>query len=76
MKIEERLRLGGPNALEVTDRAADMIAQMRDALATTQKLVAEAAMTGFRWEDGNWTERLFANQATLDAAIKHSSEIV
>jgi len=32
MDIVERLRLGGPNAAEVTDEAADEIARLRAAL--------------------------------------------
>lgn len=45
-----------------------------DAVVATRKLVAEAALTGFNYADGNWAERLFANQAVLSAAIKEAEE--
>lgn len=45
-------------------------AQLRAAIETTRVLVSAAAMTGFRWDDGDWAERLFANQAVLTAALK------
>lgn len=40
-----------------------------DAIKVTRALVSEAAMTGFRWDDGDWAERLFENQRVLAAAI-------
>jgi hypothetical protein len=39
------------------------------ALLDTRKLVTEAGLTGFNCHDGNWAERLFANQAKISAAI-------
>jgi hypothetical protein len=42
-------------------------------LTTTRALVAEAAMTGFNCHDGDWAERLYANQARLTEAIKSRS---
>lgn len=43
--------------------------QLRLAIERTRAIVAEAAMTGFNWKDGDWAERLFANQAALTAAL-------
>ncbi|MEK1893178.1 MAG: hypothetical protein AAAB20_07855 [Rhizobium sp.] len=40
-----------------------------DAVLKTRALVAEAALTGFNYADGDWAERLFENQAVLSAAI-------
>jgi hypothetical protein len=39
------------------------------AMEGTRALVSEAAMTGFNCHDGDWAERLYANQAKLSAAI-------
>jgi hypothetical protein len=44
--------------------------RLRAAAEATRALVSEAAMTGFNWNDGDWAERLFANQAVLTAALK------
>lgn len=43
--------------------------ELLEAVIATRKLVAEAALTGFNYADGDWAERLFANQAVLSAAI-------
>jgi hypothetical protein len=45
--------------------APDMLA----ALKAVNKLVAEAAMTGFNWQTGDWTERLYASQQDTSNAI-------
>lgn len=42
---------------------------MRDALLNVRKIIADAAMTGFNWKDGDWVERLFASQAVTSDAI-------
>jgi hypothetical protein len=44
--------------------------QMLEALRNVQKLISEAAMTGFNCHDGDWAERLFASQQVTSAAIK------
>lgn len=47
--------------------APDMLA----ALKSVNKLISEAAMTGFNYADGDWPERLFfSQQATSDAIAK------
>jgi hypothetical protein len=43
--------------------------QLRLAVEKTRALVAEAAVTGFKWDDGDWADRLFANQAVLTEAL-------
>lgn len=43
--------------------------QMLEALEATRALVSEAAMIGFNCHDGDWAQRLYANQAALSAAI-------
>jgi hypothetical protein len=40
-----------------------------EALLNVRAIIAEAAMTGFNWQAGDWAERLFASQATTSAAI-------
>lgn len=41
-----------------------------EALKAVNKLISEAAMTGFNWRDGDWAERLFFSQQATSAAIK------
>lgn len=58
---------------EEADANARLIAaapDLLDAVLATRKLVAEAALTGFNHADGDWAERLFANQARLSAVIR------
>lgn len=43
--------------------------ELLEACRVTRALVSEAAMTGFNCHDGDWAERLYANQARLSAAI-------
>lgn len=40
------------------------------ALKVTRLLVSEAAMTGFNCHDGDWAQRLFANQGVISAALR------
>lgn len=42
------------------------------ALTAVNKLIAEAAMTGFNWKDGDWAERLFNSQQATSRAIKNA----
>jgi hypothetical protein len=46
--------------------APDLLA----ALKAVNKLIAEAAMTGFNYLDGDWAERLFTSQQATSAAIR------
>lgn len=50
--------------------APDMLA----ALQNVQKLIAEAAMTGFNCNDGDWAERLFFSQQMTSAAIRKATK--
>ncbi len=43
--------------------------QPRVAVERTRAIVTEAAATGVNWGDGDWADRLFANQAALTAAL-------
>lgn len=49
--------------------APDLLAALR----SVQKLISEAAMTGFNHKDGDWAERLFASQQVTSAAIKRAT---
>ena len=49
--------------------APDMV----EALRNVQKLISEAAMTGFNWKDGDWAERLFASQQVTSAALEKAT---
>ena len=48
---------------------------MLTALTAVNKLVSEAAMTGFNCHDGNWAERLFQSQQATSRAIKKASSL-
>lgn len=39
------------------------------ALRNVNKLISEAAMTGFNWKDGDWADRLFHSQQKTSTAI-------
>lgn len=49
--------------------APDMLAALRN----VQRLIAEAAETGFNWKDGDWAERLFASQHMTSSAIRKAT---
>jgi len=49
--------------------APDMFAALRN----VQKLITEAAMTGFNYKDGDWPERLFLSQQVTSAAIEKAT---
>ena len=49
--------------------APDMLAALRN----VQKLIAEAAMTGFNYKDGDWPERLFLSQQVTSAVIEKAT---
>lgn len=51
--------------------APDMLA----ALQKVNKLIAEAAMTGFNCKDGDWAERLFQSQQATSTAIKKATRL-
>lgn len=57
-----------PDLAEKRDLSSEQ--KLRDAVETTRALVSEAAMAGFRWDEGDWVERLFANQVLLTSALK------
>jgi len=44
--------------------------EMFEALLTVNKLIAEAASTGFNCHDGDWAERLFRSQQATSEALR------
>ena len=46
---------------------------MLTALCNVQKLISEAAMTGFNCKDGDWAERLFFSQQMTSTAIEKAT---
>ena len=46
------------------------IANLEGVLQETQRLVTAGAMTGFNRHDGDWAERLYRNQGSIDRALK------
>ena len=77
MDIVDRLRMGGPNAAEVTDKAADVIKALRDALFAIEiqyphsdTVLCEAASRRNADDDGepiyrHWAEKIIAARAAL-----------
>lgn len=58
------------NASEVDKQMITATPDMLAALQNVNKLISEAAMTGFNCKDGDWAERLFASQQQTHAAIR------
>ena len=52
------------------DKRDARIAELEAALSTTHRLIVEAAMTGFNCHDGDWAERLFVNQGSINDALR------
>lgn len=48
----------------------EQIKQIHKIILDTRELVKEAALTGFNYHDGNWAEKLFANQQYLTEALR------
>ncbi len=47
--------------------------KMLNALRNVQKIITEAAWTGFNCHDGDWPERLFASQQVTSDALKDAT---
>lgn len=59
---------------ELVVRAVNAHDEMLAALRNVQKLISEAAMTGFNWKDGDWADRLFFSQQMTSAAIAKATD--
>lgn len=69
--------IGGKDNMEGNEADYRLIAaapEMLDALRNVQKLISEAAMTGFNCKDGDWAERLFFSQQKTSAAIEKATK--
>lgn len=65
----------GNNAPEF-EANARLIAAAPDLLTALQavnKLIAEAAATGFNWQSGDWPEKLFNSQQATSTAIEKAT---
>lgn len=51
-------------------RLIEAAPDLYEALKAAHRLIAEAAMTGFNYADGDWTERLFLSQGPSFAALR------
>lgn len=58
------------DAPRMVERYEQALAQLR----AVQKLISEAAMTGFNWQDGDWPQRLFESQQQTSAVLQLSEE--
>lgn len=50
--------------------------EMYAALLAVNKIIAEAALTGFNYKDGDWADRLFHSQQATSAALKSARAII
>jgi len=46
-----------------------------NALENVRRIIAEGALTGFNYKDGDWAERLFESQQVTSAALASIKEI-
>lgn len=58
--------------MEDEDRVEGAAREMLEVIKETRKIVSDGAMTGFRWNKGDWAYRLYANQTKLSAAIRRA----
>lgn len=56
------------NGVAIAD-ALDSHDALTKALINVRKIIADGAMTGFNWKDGDWADRLFASQQVTSAAL-------
>lgn len=61
------------NDYEQSERIKEAAPDMLDALRNVQKIISEAAMTGFNWKDGDWADRLFFSQQKTSGAIRKAT---
>ena len=61
---------GRPFVAETLKAQKDRIEALEAALRRTNKIVAEGAATGFNCHDGDWAERLFANQGKITKVLQ------
>jgi hypothetical protein len=62
---------GDPAKIEANARLIVAAPDMLAALRNVNKLISEAAMTGFNCKDGDWADKLFfSQQMTSDAIAK------
>lgn len=66
----EILRVDVQKWTDAYQLTAALVEQSLTALVNVNKIVSEAAMTGFNCKDGDWPERLFESQRLTSAAIK------
>ncbi len=47
--------------------------ELLTALENVRAIIAEAAMVGFNYKDGDWAQRLYASQQITSDAIKNAN---
>lgn len=63
---------GGNSHDTLTEHNAYMAAaapELYEALRSVNRLISEAALTGFNWADGDWAQRLFESQQVTSRAL-------
>jgi hypothetical protein len=56
------------HAARVTELEA-RVTELETALLTTRALVCEGAIVGFNWADGDWSDRLYANNGNISHVL-------
>jgi hypothetical protein len=51
-------------------RKDERIAELEAALVATRSIICEGAVVGFNHADGDWAERLYANNGNISQALK------
>ena len=64
---------GDPAQITADARLIASAPELLEALVNVQKLISEAAMTGFNWKDGDWADRLFFSQQKTSQAIERAT---
>ena len=49
--------------------AEEKLARTNEALINVRQIIAEGAVTGFNYKDGDWAERLYLSQQKTSAAL-------
>lgn len=55
---------------EAWDALEARLKECEATLRVTNKIIADGALTGFNPTDGDWAERLFANQQAITKALR------
>lgn len=70
--VMARVEAGAQDQAEAYAALIAAAPKMYDALAAVNRLIAEAAMTGFNCHDGDWAQRLYDSQQETSTALREA----